>query len=674
MKAPSGRAALLICLACLASWAARLAYADRGAMFVAFYTRFDNPGLTWVTDQSDFSQLLPHLEPWFWKWLPSYGVSALLFLVLLRWTGSLRKGGEKPGSWASRLDRAFPYWACLAFVLLATVRLGMFPPPNFATDERAYHFQADLLLQGRLRAPAPDYPDAFQSAGVYCKDFWTSSYQPGWPAALALGKLAHADALVNCVWWLACLILVRRLARRLWGEAEGVWASLLFAFSSCFWFAAWSDFTHLQTTALSLLSWELFLSFLNADQGSRGRACAVLLCWAGVAVTRVQDYPTALAVPTAWILLGILGKLSATRRRLQAGLGLLVLGGLSSVALVLLVNCWQTGHPLQLPFILYAGPQSVFPHSLWRALFNLVYYLFRIGWWLPPFFLGLLLLRRPQSWDWGLVLGILSQVAFYACFYSNAGGEWGARFYTISITVACLLGGAACPRLPRDKWAVGGLALALLTLATAGQVSRQAYVYYEQGSRNSHRLAQVLRTAPTLLFVRRIPQKWELAAMVANHPDFTPPVTAIWLDPEQNEAIRQRFPACRCLVLDVDDSERPTLAAYPEPAQVFSSGSYYQAGKNYLALENPQKALACLKRSLPSETPAGTYTVIGFLERDLGRFEEAAESLRQALQYDPAAANTRLAYIRLLRQLKRDRDAEEQEKLLPATPAPPSGG
>jgi len=239
VKAPIGKAALLIGLTCLASWVGRVMCADQGIEFIKFYTRFDNPIETWVTDKPDISQFLPHFEPWLWRCLFSYGLSALLFVVVLRWVADDR---NIPGDGVDRLDRIFPYWAGLAFLILAGVRLGMFPPPNLATDERAYHFQAELLLQGHLRAPAPAYPDAFQSAGVYCKDFWTSSYQPGWPAALAVGELAHLDDVVNCGWWLACLILVRRLSRRLWGPAEALWASVLFALSSCFWLAAWSDF------------------------------------------------------------------------------------------------------------------------------------------------------------------------------------------------------------------------------------------------------------------------------------------------------------------------------------------------------------------------------------------------------------------------------------------------
>ncbi|CAN0370252.1 unnamed protein product, partial [Phaeothamnion confervicola] len=211
-----------------------------------------------------------------------------------------------------------------------------------------------------------------------------------------------------------------RLGKRLWDERAGSCAALVFALSSPFWFAAWSDFPHLQTAALGLLSWEGFLIWQESQTLAWPVALGTALCWAGVAATRVQDFPVVMAVPTIWMLISSNGR--------ARGLALILAGTAISVASVLLLNFWQTGSPTKMPIELYLGSMAGHHHSVWRALFNLVFYLCRVAWWMPPYFLALVLLRRPRSLDFGLWGGIAAQVLFYFPYYSLAGGEWGARF------------------------------------------------------------------------------------------------------------------------------------------------------------------------------------------------------------------------------------------------------
>jgi len=401
---------------------------------------------------------------------------------------------------------------------------------------------------------------------------------------------------------------------------------------------------------------------VSQNQSSHWRRAAILACWAGVAVTRVQDYPTALAVPATWLLL------SAHRPRLKEGLALILAGGISSVVLVLGLNTLQTGDPFLNPFQLVNGQQmgSALHHNLWRALFNLAFYALRLGWWMPPYFLGLLLLRLPRERDWGLLVGILSQVVFYMCYFSLAGGEWGARFYTISITLSCLLAGAAFTQLRLSG--LGLLTLGALTTACDAQTFNLAYAYYAEGSAPEREVDQEVEKTPTLVFVRRVAEGEVLTAAVINHPDFRPPIIAISLSPEQNEEIRKKYSDYRCMVLDIDrfgNQSVRTLSPYPKPSEVFSSASYYQAGKRYIDFRYPdlvdrEKALFCFKKSLPSAHPATTYAAVGLLERDLNHLEDARDALRQALDYDPDNKKIRIEYVKVLLKNHQDKEAEAQ--------------
>ncbi|CAN0401083.1 unnamed protein product, partial [Phaeothamnion confervicola] len=108
-----------------------------------------------------------------------------------------------------------PRWLLVPFLLLVAVRALWFGGTPIVTDERAYHFQAEILQLGKLWTQPPPNPDALHSAGIYLKDIWTSSYQPGWPASLAAGKVFHVDRWVNCAWWLAIGWMLFRLGKRL---------------------------------------------------------------------------------------------------------------------------------------------------------------------------------------------------------------------------------------------------------------------------------------------------------------------------------------------------------------------------------------------------------------------------------------------------------------------------
>jgi hypothetical protein len=218
---------------------------------------------------------------------------------------------------------------------------------------------------------------------------------------------------------------------------------------------------------------------------------------------------------------------------------------------------------------------------------------------------------------------------------------------------------------------LGLLTLGALTVACDAQTFNLAYWgYYAAGSAEQRKVFLELEETPTLVFVRRIAGGEVLTSAVTNHPDFRPPIMAISLSPEQNEEIRQKYPDYRCMVLDIDEvPSQPvpvrTLSPYPQPAEAFSSASYYEAGKRYLDIRYPEivdrkKALYCLKKSLPTARPDLTYALIGRIERDLNQLEDAREALRQSLECKPDNQEIRIDYVKVLLQNHQDKEAEAQ--------------
>ena len=699
---------VVLALLCLAGVIVRIRYSAPG--FYAFYTERYSSSWIWNPERGNAEQFLTYLWPWlkaWWAGCAALNLGALLILLLPRNlkprhpipTRPLPSGKGDPQplpSVLARIDAKFFWLALAAGVVLALARWGYFWGPNYSQDERAYYFQADLLSQGMLRAPTPPHSDSFQSSQVYCRDFWTSSYQVGWPAALAAGKKLGLDLWVNCLWWVVILFSLRALGRKLWGPAEGFWAGLLFLSCPGFWLLAWGDFAHLQTTALALISWLCFLNIVPTPSRSwawlpslphphplppsggpsartpagppppampRGSslreggpwALGCWLSWAWLAATRFPEIVPAMLAPCLWLLAWY--RTDPDGGRLIRGIGVLTAGGVLSVLVNLLLNWGQTGSPTTFAINLYLTNIWSY-HNLWRGFYNLGFYVFRVSWWMPPMLLPLLF-YRPRGPEWGLWAALLCHVAIYLFHFCNGCLEWGARFYTLSLTIACLLAGAGIPRfrfssavlviLGLTTWVCGAHTLALCS---------QHYVDVIGATRALD--ARLKQAGPSLVFVRKIPAQSEIFAFIHNRPDFTGGVYAIWLDPEINRAIRQRFPQYQAWIVDFQSPEDFRLQPFPDEDSLFSPPNYYAAGVHYLTLKQPGKALHCFRRALPSPDDGKTLALIALLERDQGESAAATKSFEKAIQLAPQVWNTRMDYADLLKQQNRSQEARLQ--------------
>jgi hypothetical protein len=140
--------------------------------------------------------------------------------------------GLAPAAWLARADlargRSARVWVgLLAAVCLIAGRIGwrlVFGGYAFSLDEFLANFDAQIFASGRLMAPvAPAwraYVPALQPMYMLPlpNDVWASSYLPVNAALRALGRLAHAETLVNPLLSAFSIVAVWGVGRQLWPE------------------------------------------------------------------------------------------------------------------------------------------------------------------------------------------------------------------------------------------------------------------------------------------------------------------------------------------------------------------------------------------------------------------------------------------------------------------------
>lgn len=300
-------------------------------------------------------------------------------------------------------------------------------------DASAYLFQAKIFASGRLTAPAPRDPAAFQGPFmIVSQGRWFSQYPPVTPALLALGLLLHVPFAVEPVLGTLALWGIYRIGRTLFSPITGVLAMSLGALSPFYAYLAASYMSH--TVALFFGVYFVLLMLRYAD-GLRIRDIVLAAFCAGGLLLSRELTALLLCVPTlvyvGWV----------ERRRLLGNIAAMVPGllwGASAAGLCLwiygLYNLHLTGSPLLLPrevfapFDRYGFGQGVGfygQHTLAAGFINLdeqltILAIDLFGW---PFYLTLALLPIAllpcgrRTWDIYclLIVGVLcaAQLGFY---------------------------------------------------------------------------------------------------------------------------------------------------------------------------------------------------------------------------------------------------------------------
>jgi hypothetical protein len=317
-------------------------------------------------------------------------------------------------------------------------------------DEFAFLWEAEVMVEGRIKLPSPFEARSHLVPFVVDYDGYRfGKYPPGWPAALSLGARLDAPWAVNALLAGFSIWLIYRLGSKVAGERAGLLAGLLSLTSPMFVMLSGSLLSHtfsLFLTCAFALAWlELFPFKRVEDVGKRPPAWVlVLILGMSLGLLAITRPLTAVGVGLPFIALGIgmfIGGIRAERKQLVS-IGFLTL---LLVALLPLWNAALTGNPLLNPYTLWweydrvgFGPGvgvTESGHNLTLALWNMrwslrsgVHDLFGwpyISWILLPF--GLVALRR--KWEGWLLFSVLpALILVYMAYWV---GSWllGPRYY-----------------------------------------------------------------------------------------------------------------------------------------------------------------------------------------------------------------------------------------------------
>lgn len=400
-------------------------------------------------------------------------------------------------------SRKFP-WVVAAWVFLVTLFLGLFAFDRMpgVPDEVAYLFQAKMLAQGRVFAPAPDgaLAEALRYDWIGMLDGkWYSIFPPGWPAALAVGTVAGVPWLVNPVISALTIPVAYAFVSRWTSPRMAVMTTLLLAVSPWFLAMGASYMSHSLTLLLVLAAWLLMLT-----EGSRRMpawfAAGGLLGW--LFLTR----------PLEGLIVGVLtGLWAMSRIDLRSvpgwvsvaiyGLGCALIG-----ALIFPYNHILTGDALVTPIDRYFdllwheganrlgfgadigspdnwGGVDIWPghgplEALVAAQFNLKSLNIELlGWAVGSLLLVYvhLIWGRLSRADWCMAAIIALTIAAYGLYWFNGGFYIGPRYWYMALFPCIFLtargiqtsAGIAANRLGLEGGEQRAMALVLLLAATA---------------------------------------------------------------------------------------------------------------------------------------------------------------------------------------------------------------
>jgi len=338
------------------------------------------------------------------------------------------------------------FLAAAAFVASALISSVVFERIPHLEDEFALLWQADVMADGAMSTPSPEFPDSFMIPFVIdANGIRFGKYPPGWPAALSLGARVGEAWLVQALLSAASVWLLFRLGQKLLDTPTGLLAGALALFSPFFLLQSGSLLAHMFSLFLTLAFVHAWLDlFLRTGGSNVPKIILVLVAGLSLGLLALTRPWTALAVAAPFGIHAVVLLCKGLRRNLWT----LVALGLLAAAVAALLFAWQaalTGNAFQEAYSLWweydlvgfgpgHGPVEG-GHSLNLAWFNTLFSLQIashdvFGWpylswlFLPVGFWALR--RKPGAW---LVFAILpSLILFYLAYWT---GAWlfGPRYY-----------------------------------------------------------------------------------------------------------------------------------------------------------------------------------------------------------------------------------------------------
>lgn len=354
-------------------------------------------------------------------------------------------------------------------------------------DEFANLWQAEVMADGEIALPSPEFPRSFMVPFVVdYEGLRFGKYPPGWPALLSLGVRLGAPWLVNALLAGACAWLAYRLGRRLGGAAVGLLAALLVATSPMFLLLTASLMSHALSVFLTLALTLAWLDSTSPQPPKVPRALPVAVAGLSLGLLALTRPLTAVAVGLPF---GVHGAWLLLRGSPRTRHALLVIGVLAA-ATGSLVFVWQwalTGDALRNLYTLWwpydrigFGPGhgvTEAGHTLNLARINTRFSL-RVGrhdlfgwpylsWIFAP--VGILAWRRRvEAWLLASLLPVL--VLLYALYWVGA-WLYGPRYYIEALGALAVLSAAGITALAgqwtpvrRRRWRGVGVGAVVLTL------------------------------------------------------------------------------------------------------------------------------------------------------------------------------------------------------------------
>jgi len=479
----------------------------------------------------------------------------------------------------------------VGFLTAAWVTWHIFDAVPHLEDEIAYVWQANLLTEGRLSLPSPEYPSSFLVPFVVDHDgLRFGKYPPGWPAVLSLGVLLGLRAWINPLLAGAGVWLTYRLGRRAFNRGIGLLAAALTVTSPFFMMNSGSLLSHSLGLVLAAgFAWA-WLDAFGSHPGRRLWLPTIVASLLLVALILTRPM-TAAGVALPFALHGLVRLIRGNweqRRRLLV----VALAGLFGVGLYLLWQYSLTGDPLLNPYTLWwpydqvgFGPGvgvTESGHTLLQALQNARVSLVAgcadlFGWGMFSYLFlpfGLWAARRNSS---ALLLGsvFLGLVGVYLAYWIGARLS-GPRYYyegLFSLTIFSAAGiawlagwplGASSPRPAVHGWrklrplVIACLVVALvagnLILYTPTRLGTMVNLYDISASDQQPFLQpEVQALAPALIIVIVDPWMEYGALLDLENPDLSSPLIFAWAtNPDQEVNLVRSFP------------ERAVYYYYPE--------------------------------------------------------------------------------------------------------------
>ncbi len=399
-----------------------------------------------ILNQGEFlSVLLKHFA---FKLFAGYYLSSLLCLIAIGLLYLILKDFPKSASIPDIIQRSLEKNGRLAVIvgsvmitaLMVLVHFHFLMGVTISTDEFSYDFQANLLKNFHLSAPAPDYPEFFNFSNIIIYNGkWFSKYTLGFPLFLSPGSFLGLPYIVNPILSILAAFFIFRITELLFSKKTALLSVFLTFLSPFFFFNGAAAFQPHMAVACSLLgsAYYYFLTVRKEKfQWHYGILCAVFFTLG--AFTRPVD-------SALWGIMFFLLSVYFLITRKDRGelfrrfIFVLILS-LAGIFLILSANKYYTGSYLKFPFHLFMEQEKwgigSLGHTVYRGIWNTFYSLGRALSWGTVFLFEFALIslfckeKKKAAFLWGVFLIF---VAFYFGWYGIGNFEYGPRFYTSGI-------------------------------------------------------------------------------------------------------------------------------------------------------------------------------------------------------------------------------------------------